>query len=157
MSKITPIKNNNPWRLRYKPANNFAGQYHEDKDGFCQFKNLQFGFRAAFLLYRRWRDNELYTINELCYYYMMSHYYRYTTSYSRLNKQEMVAYISGSMSEHFNTPYSSDSSIIGKAEIIYFVFCLTCYVQNMVDFNWLDVIEAVYTSVINNELDKSFK
>lgn len=47
----TPIavRNNNPLNIRFTPMNNWLGQSGEEK-GFCTFKDLNYGCRAALFL-----------------------------------------------------------------------------------------------------------
>lgn len=40
---------NNPFNIRYNPDNKWKGQI-EPKNGFCQFSDLKYGYRAAFIL-----------------------------------------------------------------------------------------------------------
>lgn len=46
---------NNPFNIRYKASNNWKGQT-EPKNGFCQFSELKYGVRAAFLLVFNYRN-----------------------------------------------------------------------------------------------------
>lgn len=40
---------NNPFNIRYNPENNWKGQI-EPKNGFCQFSDIRYGFRAAYII-----------------------------------------------------------------------------------------------------------
>lgn len=44
---------NNPANIRYNSANNWLGQI-EPKNGFCQFKDLEYGLRALMILIRNY-------------------------------------------------------------------------------------------------------
>lgn len=46
---------NNPFNIRYDAGNNWRGQT-EPKNGFCQFTELKYGVRAAFLLVFNYRN-----------------------------------------------------------------------------------------------------
>lgn len=46
---------NNPFNIRYNPANNWKGQT-DPKNGFCQFSELKYGVRAAFILVYNYRN-----------------------------------------------------------------------------------------------------
>ena len=46
---------NNPFNIRYNPANNWKGQT-EPVHGFCTFSELKYGVRAAFLLVYNYRN-----------------------------------------------------------------------------------------------------
>lgn len=43
------IGRNNPWNVRFNPLNRWKGLEGQTK-GFCNFKSLYYGFRAAFYL-----------------------------------------------------------------------------------------------------------
>lgn len=46
-------RNNNPLNIRYNPSNFWLGQLNPDTSGFCRFKSLHYGIRAALkILYR---------------------------------------------------------------------------------------------------------
>lgn len=50
-------RNNNPLNIRNSKAFKWEGQISYDSDGFCVFKNLLYGVRAAFALMRSYNHN----------------------------------------------------------------------------------------------------
>lgn len=45
---------NNPFNIRFSSRNNWKGQYHTAVNGFCQFKNVDYGLRAGLILLRNY-------------------------------------------------------------------------------------------------------
>lgn len=58
------IKRNNPLNIRYSSNNNWVGQIGQE-NGFCVFKSLEYGFRAAFILLCNYRKQGFDTIEKI--------------------------------------------------------------------------------------------
>lgn len=57
-------KTNNPLNIRYNVANEWIGQVGEYR-GFCMFKNVAYGFRAAYVLISNYIKRDIRTIEEI--------------------------------------------------------------------------------------------
>lgn len=55
---------NNPLNIRYKDANHWQGQIAPAK-GFCQFRSLYYGLRAAAVIIARYRAHGVVTIEKI--------------------------------------------------------------------------------------------
>ena len=55
---------NNPLNLRYNPSNSWKGQVGEVR-GFCKFKNIAYGFRAAWRVLNNYLKNGHNTIEKI--------------------------------------------------------------------------------------------
>lgn len=55
---------NNPLNIRYNPANNWQGQLKPER-GFCRFKTLYHGYRAAIRILQRYQLNGLNTVDKI--------------------------------------------------------------------------------------------
>ncbi len=56
---------NNPFNIRFSPENNWKGQI-EPSNGFCQFSDLKYGFRAAFIIIFNYKNlHDCKTIGEI--------------------------------------------------------------------------------------------
>lgn len=53
---------NNPLNIRFNQYNNWVGQI-KPKNGFCQFSELRFGFRAVLRLLHRYRQLRVVTVH----------------------------------------------------------------------------------------------
>lgn len=67
MAKVTRgIRNNNPFNLRANKSNNWLGQTGVDKDGFCIFSSLEYGYRAGLRVLRSyWQKHGLTTVRSV--------------------------------------------------------------------------------------------
>lgn len=58
------FRRNNPMNLRYSERNNWEGQTGQT-NGFCCFKSVEYGFRAAFITLRSYGKNGINTISRI--------------------------------------------------------------------------------------------
>lgn len=58
------FKRNNPLNIRWSQSNNWVGQTGMD-NGFCVFKNADYGFRAAFMLLKNYHKKGFNTIEKI--------------------------------------------------------------------------------------------
>lgn len=56
---------NNPLNIRFNPANQWQGQQGCSQQGFCIFKNIAYGFRAAYVLLSNYIKNDYNTIEKI--------------------------------------------------------------------------------------------
>ena len=79
---------NNPLNIRYKERNNWQGQTKPVK-GFCTFKTLFYGYRAAIMLIIRYRSFGCDTVRSII--------NRWAPSSDNNNTQEYIAFVADSL------------------------------------------------------------
>lgn len=156
MAKITrALRNNNPLNLRANKVNNWLGQIGVDKDGFCIFSSLEYGYRAGLRVLRTyWQNYNLHSVRSIiCRFapatdgndvdayvaYCLSnmHVLFSTATYRRLHASRFLIHLASCMVAYESRIMHSYHTLL-KVALKYHIFDQFCDIDDVrQEYSWL--------------------
>lgn len=142
---------NNPLNIRYRECNNWQGQL-SPKKGFCEFKSLYYGYRAAVILLNRYKKNGVCTVRQIV--------SRWAPP-SENNTDNYVSFVVSWMNDRIAVSlpfmndfiYNENSVITYREDAIFLLFAMTVYEQGYYDSSVRNELElAVVNNFVSDEV-----